>query len=32
VGINPDLLMIATIKAANGVMDDLYNIFNEEIK
>ena len=30
--INPDLLMIATIKAANGVTDDLYNIFNEEIK
>ncbi len=30
--INPDLLMIATIKAANGVTDDLYNIFNNEIK
>ncbi len=30
--INPDLLMIATIKAANGVTDDLYNIFNQEIK
>ena len=30
--INPDLLMIATIKAANGVMNDLYNIFGSEIK
>ncbi len=30
--INPDLLMIATIKAANGVMDDLYNIFENEIR
>ena len=30
--INPDLLMIATIKAANGVTDDLYNIFDSEIK
>ncbi len=30
--INPDLLMIATIKAANGVMDDLYAIFQKEIK
>ncbi len=30
--VNPDLLMIATIKAANGVTDDLYNIFNSEIK
>lgn len=30
--INPDLLIIATIKAANGVTDDLYNIFNKEIK
>lgn len=30
--INPDLLMIATIKAANGVTDDLYKIFNREIK
>ena len=30
--INPDLLIIATTKAANGVTDDLYNIFNSEIK
>ncbi len=30
--INHDLLMIATIKAANGVTDDLYNIFSSEIK
>ncbi len=30
--INPDLLMIATIKAANGVNDDLFDIFNNEIK
>lgn len=30
--INPDLIMIATIKASNGVTDDLYNIFNSEIK
>lgn len=30
--IDPDLLMIATIKAANGITDDLYNIFNQEIK
>lgn len=30
--INPDLLMIATIKAANGVSDDLYNIFKNEIR
>ena len=30
--INSDLLMIATIKAANGVTDDLYNIFSSEIK
>ena len=30
--INPDLLMIATIKAANGVTNDLYNIFDSEIK
>lgn len=30
--INPDLLMLATIKAANGVTDDLYNIFDSEIK
>lgn len=30
--INPDLLMIATIKASNGITDDLYNIFNSEIK
>jgi cell filamentation protein len=30
--INPDLLMIATIKAANGITDDLYNIFSSEIK
>lgn len=30
--INPDLLMIATIKAANGIMNDLYNIFGREIK
>ena len=30
--INPDLLMIATIKAANGVTDDLYTIFQNEIK
>ena len=30
--INPDLLMIATIKVANDVTDDLYNIFNNEIK
>lgn len=30
--INPDLLMIATIKAANGINDDLFNIFRNEIK
>ena len=30
--INPDLLMIVTIKAANGVTDDLYKIFSMEIK
>ena len=30
--INTDLLMIATIKAANGVTDDLYAIFKNEIK
>ena len=30
--ISPDLLMIATVKAANGINDDLYNIFNKEIK
>jgi hypothetical protein len=24
--------MIATIKAANGITDDLYNIFSSEIK
>lgn len=30
--INPDLLMIATIKAANGVTDDLLTIFKDEIK
>ena len=30
--INPELLMIATIKAANGVIDDLYDLFNCEIK
>jgi cell filamentation protein len=30
--IDPDLLMIATIKASNGISDDLYNIFKNEIK
>lgn len=30
--IDSDLLMIATIKAANGVRDDLLNLFNYEIK
>lgn len=30
--IDPDLLMIATIKSANGVSDDLYDIFSEKIK
>lgn len=30
--INPDLLMIATIKAANGITDDLYTIFKNEIR
>lgn len=30
--INPDLLMIATIKSANGVTDDLYTFFENEIK
>ena len=30
--IEPDLLIIATIKAANGISDDLYNIFNDAIK
>ena len=30
--INPDLLMIATIKATNGVTDDLYTIFQNEIR
>lgn len=30
--IDPDLLMIATIKASNGISNDLYNIFKNEIK
>lgn len=30
--INPDLLMIATIKASNGITDDLYQLFKEQIK
>lgn len=30
--IDPDLLMVATIQAANGVTDNLYNIFKNEIK
>lgn len=30
--IDPDLLMIATIQAANGVVDTLFNIFKKEIK
>ena len=30
--IDSDLLMIATIKAANGIADNLYDIFNNEIK
>ena len=30
--IEPDLLIIATIKASNGISDDLYNIFNNKIK
>ena len=30
--IDPDLLMVATIKAANGVTDDLYNIFRNELQ
>ncbi len=30
--IDPDLLMIATIKASNGISDDLYNIFKNEIR
>ena len=30
--IDPDFLMIATIKASSGVTDNLYDIFNSEIK
>ena len=30
--INPDLLMIATIKASGGTTDDLYQLFREQIK
>ncbi len=30
--LDTDLLMIATIKAANGVSDGLYNLFDQEIK
>ena len=30
--INGDLLMIATIKASNGITDDLYQLFKENIK
>ncbi len=30
--ISPDLLMIATIKAANGVTDDLYDLFKQQIR
>lgn len=30
--IDPDLLMIATIKASNGITDDLNRIFTEQIK
>ena len=30
--ISPDFLMIATIKASSGVTDNLYDIFNSEIK
>ncbi len=31
-GIDPDLLMLATIKSSNGITDDLYRIFNDLIK
>lgn len=30
--INPDLLMIATIKASGGATDDLHQLFKEQIK
>lgn len=30
--IDPDLLIIATIKSSNGITDDLYTLFKNEIK